>query len=96
LKECNKLMAELQMWLRDAKRRLEQANNEEVQLKVKHTLIYVNAILCQVHCSVCSVSFEVFRALKIQIVVLLVLTLFCNLVGGYQCFREAYCLHLQG
>ncbi|XP_069695333.1 dystrophin, isoforms A/C/F/G/H isoform X7 [Periplaneta americana] len=33
LKEYNKLVAELQMWLKDAKRRLEQANNEEVQLK---------------------------------------------------------------
>ncbi|XP_033609096.1 dystrophin, isoforms A/C/F/G/H isoform X6 [Cryptotermes secundus] len=33
LKECSKLMAELQLWLKDAKRRLEQANNEEVQLK---------------------------------------------------------------
>jgi hypothetical protein len=46
LKECIKLMAELQMWLKDAKRRLEQANNEEVQLKVIHTFIYINVILC--------------------------------------------------
>ncbi|PSN39418.1 hypothetical protein C0J52_22771 [Blattella germanica] len=33
LKEYNRLLAELQIWLKDAKRRLEQANNEEGQLK---------------------------------------------------------------
>jgi hypothetical protein len=37
-------MAELQMWLKDAKPRVEQANNEEVQLKVIHTFIYINVI----------------------------------------------------
>lgn len=47
LKEYNKLVAELQMWLKDAKRRLEQANNEEVQLKVIHVLVYSNVIFCQ-------------------------------------------------
>lgn len=39
-------MAELQTWLKDAKRRLEQANNEEVQLKVTHTFCYIKVILC--------------------------------------------------
>ncbi|PSN31166.1 hypothetical protein C0J52_25768 [Blattella germanica] len=33
LKEYNRLLAELQIWLKDAKRRLEQVNNEEGQLK---------------------------------------------------------------
>jgi hypothetical protein len=47
LKEYNKLLAELQMWLKDAKRRLEQANNEEIQLKVIPVL-YSTVILCQV------------------------------------------------
>jgi hypothetical protein len=47
LKEYNKLVAELQIWLKDAKRRLEQANNEEVQLKVI-PILYSNVILCQV------------------------------------------------
>jgi len=42
LRDCNQLVAELQMWLKDAKRRLEQANNEELQLKVKFFFIYVN------------------------------------------------------
>jgi hypothetical protein len=60
LKECNKLMAELQTWLKDAKRRLEQANNEEVQLKVIHTFIYISIICVQfiIQCKVilyCSV-----------------------------------------
>ena len=34
------------MWLKDAKRRLEQANNEELQLKVKLIFIHVIVILC--------------------------------------------------
>jgi len=37
------------MWLKDAKRRLEQANNEELQLKVKFFFIYVNVILLHNH-----------------------------------------------
>jgi hypothetical protein len=35
------------MWLKDAKRRLEQANNEELQLKVKQIFIYIIVILCR-------------------------------------------------
>jgi len=45
LKEYNNLLSELQMWLKDAKRRLEQANNEEVQLKVMYTYVYMNVVL---------------------------------------------------
>jgi hypothetical protein len=63
LKECNTLMAELQTWLKDAKRRLEQANNEEVQLKVMHTFIYISIICvkCVVQCKVilyCSILLQ--------------------------------------
>jgi hypothetical protein len=36
--------------------------------------------------------FEVFMVVKIHIVVFRVMTL----IGGYQGFRGAYCLHLQG
>jgi len=39
--------------------------------------------------------FEIFTAMKIQVVILWVMTP-CSDVAGYQCFGGNCCLHLQG
>jgi hypothetical protein len=43
---------------------------------------------------VCNASFEAFTAMMIQVVFWVVMP--SSVVGGYQCFRGSWCLHLQG
>jgi hypothetical protein len=40
--------------------------------------------------------FEVFTEVEMWIVVCWVIMTHCSFVGGFQCFRGLYCLHLQG